>query len=240
MKPTFRLNQATVAAYRKAFRDLAAVIGKNDPESLQKLALLSGRRFLKNVVAITAPASGAADSTAKKRGEQAILNDLLRLAIPVKGTTRGKGRQQLASAEELAELHRRSLVRGGGQTGHRVNPRSRKQLLRISQAEFNRVLKPMQALVGWLAAGLNVSAARLGFKLAAWIARHGTKHGLISVKSTASGIKIRIVQNVPYADNVAGYARKWNFALEKEVKALVNQAKAIVKKRTQKTGLKLK
>ncbi|MEQ1862644.1 MAG: hypothetical protein ABMA13_22215 [Chthoniobacteraceae bacterium] len=240
MKATFTLNKDTVAAYKKAFREMAAVMGKNDPESLQKLALLSGRRVVKNIVDITPPAKGKADASARKRGEQAILNDILRIAIPVTATSAKKAGQTIADGEQLAETYRRSLVRGGGSSGHRVNPRSRKHRLLVRRDEFMAFAKLIHGYVGWLCAGLNAAASKLGFKLPQWITRHGQKYGKIEIKSSPSGIRIRFLQDVPFADAVAGYARKWNWALQKEVKALLNQAKAVVRKRARKTGLKLK
>jgi len=237
-KPNFVLNRATVDAYKKAFRQLARVADKNDPDGIHKLAMLSGRRVVKNLVDITPPSQGQSNSAAKKRGEQAILSDLLLLAIPIRRVPRGKAREQLATAQDLIEVHRRSLVRGSGQTGHRVNPRNRKYKLRIRQSDFNSVLKPMQTLVGWLSAALNVAARRLGLRLSNWVARHGTKYGLIDVRTTAAGIRIRVVQNVPFADDVSGYSRKWEFAFQKETTALLKQATAIAKKKLARSGLK--
>lgn len=236
-RPTFKLNDKTMGEFRAAFRNLAAVTGKTDPDSLQKLALLSARRFVKNVASVTPPASGSLDSTAKKQGEETILSDLFRIALPVQavGSTRA-AKEVLTSAAELLAAHQRAK---DGNTG-RVNPRNRKEKLLVAQTDFNRVVKELQGRVGWLAAGLNAAAAKLGFSLPAWIKRHGEKFGKIEIHQSVDAIKIRITQNVPYEDKVKNSRRHWDFALTKEVNALVNQAKAIVKKRARQAGFKFK
>ena len=141
----------------------------------------------------------------------------------------------LTSAEDLLGSHERARRGAAG----RVNPRNRKEKLPVSNAVFNRVLSLLQKHVGWLAAGLNAAATKLGFSLPAWIKRHGNKFGSISVKASANGIRIRIIQNVPYADDVKGYTRRWNFALEKEYKAIYAQAKIIWDKQEAKIRAKL-
>jgi hypothetical protein len=227
--PTFRLNPEFTKRWQAAIHELAAVAKKESPENIHKLVTLSARRFVKNVANITPPATGLADSSAKKRGEAAILVDLLKLAIPatVAGSARA-AREALTTAEELMAAHERARRGAAG----RVNPRNRKEKLFVSQSTFNRVLTALQARVGWLAAGLNAAAERLGFHLPAWIRRHGQRFGAIEVAATASSIRVRVVQNVPYADDVRGYARRWDFALLKEIHALEAQVKAIHQRAT--------
>lgn len=224
MPSGFKLDPNALAKWRVALADLAALTKKNNPEGIQNLAMLSGRRFVKNVASVTPPASGSLAGTAKKKGEDAILGDLLKIALPAQaiGSRRG-AREVLASATELLEAHARARIRSSG----RVNPRNRKEKLLVALADFNRVLKQLQGLVGWLAAGLNAAASKLGTSLPAWIKRHGNRFGRIAIKLSKAGIRIRIVQNVPFADHVKGYERHWNFALNKEITTLQNQVKAI-------------
>jgi len=230
--PTFRLNPQFTKKWEAAIHELARVANKTSPENVHKLVTLSAWRFVKNVANITPPATGVADSTAKKRGEQAILTDLLKIALPVTiagSAAEGRlARDVLSNAEELLAVHERARRGAEG----RVNPRNRKEKLLVSQTVFNRTLGLLQKRVGWLAAGLNAAADRLGFHLPAWIRRHGQRFGAIEVIATAHSIRIKIVQNVPYADNVRGYARRWDFALLKEIHALESQAKAIHEKAT--------
>lgn len=238
VQATFRLNKSLVAEYRKAFRHLAEVVGKTDPEGLHKLAAQSAIRFVRNVAAITPPAMGELNNAAKQRGEQAVLSDLLKLAIPTVGDhlSARQSKEIFASASDLLALHTRSRSGAHG----RVNPRNRKEKLLMKQAEFQRVVKQLQGKVGFLLAGLNAAAARLGFNLPSWVRKLGARYGSITVEQTVSRIRIRILQNTPYTDNVKDYARHWDFALKKEINALVAMAKKTVENRIKKTGLKHK
>jgi len=220
----FKLNPQAQAKWRAALAELAALTKKDNPEGIHQLAILSARRFVKNVASVTPPAHGSLGGEAKKAGESAILSDLLKLAIPAQALGGGRAsKEAFASAQDLLEAHARARIGSAG----RVNPRNRKEKLLVAVADFNRVLAQVQKNVGWLAAGLNAAASRLGFSLPAWIKRHGEKFGKIMVRANANGILIRITQNVSFVDNVRGYARQWNFALNKETAALIKQVKAI-------------
>src|SRR6188474_140344 len=124
VRPTFRLNPEFQKKWRAAIHELASVARKQSPENLHKLVAQSARRFVKNVADVTPPASGHADSSAKKRGEAAIFGDLLKIAIPVTvaGTSR-QAREVLRTAEELLAVHERAQSGAAG----RVNPRNRKE-----------------------------------------------------------------------------------------------------------------
>lgn len=215
---SFKPNPKAVPNWKAAIQELASVTKKENPQGLQRLALQSAKRFVKNIADVTPPASGKADPSAKKRGENAILGDLLKIAMPTTaaGVSRAKAKEIFASAEELMQAHARAV---GGSSG-RVNPRGRKHKLYVSQTTFNSVFKTLSSRVGWLAAGLNAAAAKLGFGLPAWIKRHGSKFGKISVVATRTGIRIRIIQNVPFADGVKGYKGRWEWAFGKEVRTL--------------------
>ncbi len=153
--------------------------------------------------------------------------------MPVTASRGGKAvRDALATAEDLMAAHDRARSGSAG----RVNPRNRKEKLFVSQTAFNKVLADLQKRVGWLAAGLNAAAARLGVSLPAWIKRHGERFGKIEVQIGAASIRIRITQNVPFTDNVKGYSRQWDFALEKEIHSLRGQIKAIWDKKSKKAA----
>lgn len=209
---TWKANPAFLPALRAAMGEYAVLAKKDHPEGVAALMRQSAQRIVKNIVAITPPASGKADSSAKRAGENAIVSDLLKIAQPVQGISRKQAQGVLASADELMQLHARSKGEGG-----RVNPRGRKQKVQVLSQDFVRVAALLGKRVGWLAAGLNAAAQKLGFRLPAWIARHGTKFGIIEVNFTETRYTIRIGQNVPYADNAKGYARKFDFAFQREV-----------------------
>lgn len=238
MRATLKPNPRAAGEWRAALKQLASVAGKEDPEGIQKLALQSARRWIRNVADITPPATGSADAEAKARGEQAILDDLLKIAAPVTlaGASRRKAAAVVTSAQDLLTTYQAAR---DPRTG-RVNPRNRKQLLYVPQAEFNRVLKRAQGRIGWLAAALNAAATRLGVSLPGWIKRHGAAYGSIEIRATAHGIRIAVDNHVKFVANVSDYARRCRFALAKEVRSLAAQARNIIQRRAKKAGFKLK
>lgn len=225
----FRPNPKALPAFRAALSEYAALTKKDTPDGIAALMRQSAKRIVKNIVDITPPASGKADGAAKKAGENAIVGDLLKLAQPVEGITRRQAKDVLASADDLMQLHARSLASNG-----RVNPRSRREKLQVLSQDFTRVAALLGKRVGWLAAGLNAAAGKLGFKLPAWIARHGQKFGIIEINFTETRFHIKIGQNVPYADNVNGYARKFDFAFQREVQSLQRMIKVVADKAARK------
>lgn len=222
---SWKPNPQVLPAFAAALGEYAALTKKDNPDGIASLMRQSAKRIVKNIVDITPPASGKADAAAKKRGENAIVGDLLKIAQPVEGLTRRQAAGVLASAQDLIALHARALNEKG-----RVNPRNRKDKLQVLSADFVKVAALLGKRVGWLAAGLNAAAGKLGFKLPAWIARHGTKFGIIEIQFTESRMRIAIGQNVPYADNIGGYARKFDFAFSREVGTLQRMIKAVAAK----------
>lgn len=232
----FRVNPALQREWQAAMGEMLSIAKASDPESVHKLITYSARRFVKNIAEVTPPGhQGVTGTAAKKAGQQTILGDLLKLAIPTTHTgSRRQAAEVLASAEKLMTAHAAAFV------GGRKRGRSRAEKLFVSQATFNRVLAVLQARVGWLAAGMNAAAARLGIRLPGWIARHGAKYGSIEVHPNKYGLRVRIIQNVPFADDVQGYPRRWNAALNKEISALQNQVTAIWAKKTARAKARLK
>lgn len=225
--PGFKLDRFSQNQWRLAIQELSVVMKKNNPEGVQNLVKLSARRFVKRIADLTPPAQGKADSSAKKRGESAILADLLKIAIPTVAVGPSRAaKETLANATSLLAAHARARKASRG----RVNPRNRKEHLFVSQTIFNQTLRLLQHRVGWLAAGLNAAAEKLGARLPAWIKRHGQKYGAISVSTSKHGIRIRIVQNVPFADDVKLYPARWNDALYTEYRSIEIQAKIILEK----------
>ncbi len=61
--------------------------------------------------------------------------------------------------------------------------------------------------VGELAAGWNAGAQKLGVKLPAWVARHGTKRSAAAVINTFTRFRIILTSVVKYVTNVGSYDR---------------------------------
>lgn len=229
----FRPNPKVLPAFRDALAEYAKLTKKDNPDGVATLMRQSAKRIIKNIVDITPPARGKADGAAKKTGENSILGDLLKLAQPVQGLTRKQAKDVLASAEDLMKLHAQSRDAAG-----RIKRGGPK--LEMLHADVVRVAALLGKRVGWLAAGLNAAAGKLGFKLPAWIARHGNAFGIIEINFTETRFHIKIGQNVPYADNVKGYTRKFDFAFQREVKSLQGMIKAVAEKAARKARARLK
>ena len=222
---------------------------KNNPDGIPKLMEKAARAFVRAIADVTPPAQvrapdpnikddkGAtgADSTAKKRGENAIVSDLLKLAQPVDGITRTQARGILATAEDLLQAHKRAVNNVG-----RVNPRGRKQKIQVLSADFIKVSALLGKRVGFLAAGLNAAAQKLGFKLPAWISRHGDNFGSIQIQFTATRFYIAVGQKVPYARNVKGYERAFNYAINAVTKSLLREIKGRAERLAKRASARLK
>ena len=223
LSPKFKPSAQARKEFQAILARQQAAISPRNAEGMAKIMRDSGARFVRNVADVTPPARGKADVSAKKAGENAIVADLLKLAVPMQGV-RGKAvRDTLDSAQALLTLHASALVKG------KVKAQGTAKLW-VSQQSFDKVAKQLMARVGWLAAGLNVAAEKLGRPLPAWIRRHGSKFGKIQVTVSTSGIRITVTQNVPYADGAVGYQRRWAFALSKELRTLKQQAGLVFKK----------
>jgi hypothetical protein len=220
---SWKPNAAFLPAFRAALGEYAAVAKKDNPEGIAAVMKQSAARIVKNIVDITPPASGKADASAKKRGEGAIVADLLRIAQPVQadGITRAQRRELFTSADELLAMHAKAaktLGRVSRHGGRRVE---------VDMRDFTRVAAILGKRVGWLAAGLNAAASQLGVRLPGWVTRHGNKYGIIKVEFSESRFRIAIGNNVPYADVAKDYARKFDFAFRREVGTLQRMIKAI-------------
>lgn len=231
---SWKPNPNFLRAYKAALGDLASITKKTTPDGIATAMRKSGARIVRNIIDITPPASGKADSAARKRGEGAIVADLLKLAQPVQGVTRRQARELFISAEQLLAKHAAAAKQRG-----RI-ARSGGRRIEVDARDFVRVAAILGKRVGWLAAAMNKAAEKLGVSVPAWIKRHGTKYGIAEVIFTDKSFTIRLGQNVPYADNVSGYSRKFDFAFQREVTTLQNMVKAIAAKTTARARARLK
>jgi hypothetical protein len=229
----FRPNPKALPAFRDALAEYAKLTKKDNPDGVAALMRQSAKRIIKNIVDITPPARGKADGAAKKAGENSIFGDLLKIAQPVQGLTRKQAAGVLANADDLLKYHAQNLAANG-------RPNRGVKKIEVLHGDLMRVAALLGKRVGWLAAGLNAAAEKLGFKLPAWIARHGNAFGIIEINFTETRFHIKIGQNVPYADNVKGYARKFDFAFQREVKSLQGMIKAVAEKAARKARAKFK
>jgi hypothetical protein len=219
--------------FLEASRRLALLAGKRTPMEVMTLHM---RQFVSNVLAITPPAQGEL-SGARKRGEATILADLLTIAQPVTvaGSMKDAKRRglMLMTTEELLALH---AAQRNPQTG-RVR-REQREARFVSQSDFNEVLRGLVELVGILAAGWNPACAKLGVSVPAWIKRHGTRYGSVELVSTATTLRISMVNDVPFADAVTGLQRRVTFALRQTANELEKGYAAALARAARQSGFR--
>ena len=212
----------------KAIKDLRPHVQKSRAELVEDAA----KGFVKRVVAITPPASkGVSGSKAKQQGDQAIKSDLARIMV---AAARKRDRDMRAATASPEELHRRFRDKRTG----RINPRALKQPYRVGKSELLALQRRLLKEVGWLAAGWNAAAKRLGVRLPAWVARHGSGRGSIGVMDSGGRFRITIANEVGFVGNVKGFTRRIQSAINLQANAMKRKAEHLLKKGVRKAGWK--
>jgi len=197
-------------------------------KSRRELAEEAARGFVKEVVAITPPASkGKRGSGAKKAGEGAIIADLARVMVAAarrKGVTLG----------DPAEIHKRLR---DSHTG-RINPRNLKSPYPVDASALRALKRQLLARVGELAAGWNAGAQKLGVKLPAWVARHGSKRSSAAVINTFRVFRIILTNAVKYVANVESYDRRIQSAINIQGKKMQRRAEFLLTRALRQAGWK--
>lgn len=212
----------------KAIKDLRPHVRKTRAELVEDAA----KGFVKKVVAITPPASkGVSGSKAKQQGDQAIKSDLARIMVAAARKADRDTRKATALPEDLYKRFRDK------RTG-RVNPGALKRPYRVGKSELLALQRRLLKEVGWLAAGWNEAAKKLGVRLPAWVARHGSGRGSIGITSGGSRFRITIANEVGFVGNVKGFSRRIQSAINLQANAMKRQADHLLKKGIRKAGWK--
>lgn len=233
MQANFKLNKAK---FTRAVKMLAAL--PKSKEARKVMTMATGQ-VVRKVVSITPPSKGETNKESQTRGEATILGDISKLAVPtvVDGATKKQMREVLIGMDQLLAVYKASRKNSSG----RVNPRSRKEKLHVSQSDFNKLLRMQQKLVGHLAAGWNAAAEQLGIRLPAWIRRHGTRYGAIKITATATGIRVYLANKVGFVDNIPDLRRRLQWALDTVATNIIDkQIPAIVNRLGRKAGFRVK
>ena len=107
----------------------------------------------------------------------------------------------------------------------------------VRLADFNDFLKEMKGRVGILASGWNRAAAELGVRgVPAWITRHGTSYGGVSIRLGASEMSIEITNGTRFAGNVRGLERRIQRAVDSQAQAMERRVAAGVAAAARKAG----
>ncbi|HSV73463.1 MAG TPA: hypothetical protein VLH79_06865 [Chthonomonadales bacterium] len=182
-------------------------------QSIEKILRTSAKMTISNprqgsgLLQITPPSGGGMFGTmGKRQGEAAIDRDLAAVFIPVQ-----LKHQRRERWPNVAEIHS-ARFRSGSRFGKKLT-RGRAQAYYVDVVKLRALRRQLFARVGKLAAGWVPAARALGAAVPAWIARHGTARGTISMRFSAPRYSIEMVclaaanspheemqfKNVPYA-----------------------------------------
>jgi hypothetical protein len=92
----------------------------------------------------------------------------------------------------------------------------------VSKVKMRRIYRAEIRKVGWLAGGWNVAAMELGAgpKVPAFVRRHGTAPGQVQIDFQPHRLRIVLMNQVKYADNVGGLQKRVEFARAKRIDAM--------------------
>lgn len=173
----------------------------------QAILLDQARTFVRDVVTITPPNQDF--KIQKGRGISAVRGDIAKVMKSTRKTTK----------VNPAEVHKK-FRKERGRIRANLNNKGRDRRYRVNAAVLRDYVKKQIDKVGFLAAGWNAAAAKLGTRLPAWITKHGAKFGTVIVSLSQSGMRISISNEVPYAGNISGLQRRVQAALDRRAEKM--------------------
>ena len=120
----------------------------------------------------------------------------------------------------------------------RINPRNLKAPYPVDASALRALKRQLLARVGELAAGWNAGADKLGVKLPAWVARHGSKRSAAAVINTYTRIRIILTNAVKYVTNVESYDRRIQSAINIQGKKMQRRAEFLLTRALRQAGWK--
>jgi len=248
---------------QSAFRKFLLYSKRTHPE----LAKEVGRNFVRRAIAITPPSQGSANTESRRRGENAINADLARVFTGKprhelellkelfgdrhvrRALTTKDGRQWLVDYDILemsfgamAPFHAGKRLASGrvsraGAKARDIGRWKSDDRMWVPEDNLKRYRRQLYRRVGILAAGWNAAAEKLGARPPAWIRRHGNSRGTITI-SLSRGVKIVIVNAVPFAGSVRGLRGRVQKALDWQARALERRVEYFTKKGARAAGFK--
>ncbi len=120
----------------------------------------------------------------------------------------------------------------------RINPRNLKSPYPVDASALRALKRDLLARVGELAAGWNAGAERLGVKLPAWVARHGSKRSSAAVINTFRVFRIILTNAVKYVTNVESYDRRIQADINIQGKKMQRRADFLLTRALRQAGWK--
>lgn len=107
----------------------------------------------------------------------------------------------------------------------------------VEHGEFDWFANRVKKRVGLLAGGFNASAEKLGYRMPAWIRRHGTGRGDVIVELTGTVLRIVMTNDVKFTGTVKGLRRAMQTALDQQITAMNRRLDYFIRKNKRASGL---
>jgi hypothetical protein len=199
--------------FEKALKEFQRTSKKNG----QRVLMDQAKLFVRDVVSVTPPNK---DATMRMGvGTARVRSQIYQV---MRGTSR-------ASEENPRAIHKQYRRRNGNVGTNLKEPTDKRH--RVQRDLLKAYIERKTAMVGFLAAGWNAAARKLGARMPAWIARHGTRFGSVVMTLGVHGIGIKIANAVPYVGNVGGMRRRVQWALYNRANQMTKQLKDYAVKR---------
>jgi hypothetical protein len=118
----------------------------------------------------------------------------------------------------------------------RINPRNLKRPYLVNAAALRAFKRELLKRVGELAAGWDAGAQKLGVKLPAWVARHGSKRSSAAVIKTFRAFRIILTNAVKYVTSVDTYDRRIQSAINIQGKKMMRRADFLLTRALRRAG----
>jgi hypothetical protein len=120
----------------------------------------------------------------------------------------------------------------------RINPRNLQHLYAVDASALRALKRDLLKRVGELAAGWNAGAQKLGVKLPAWVAHHGSERSAAAVINTFTRFRIILTNAVKYVTNVESYDRRIQSAINIQGRKMQRRAEFLLTRALRKAGWK--
>lgn len=209
----------------RAFESALRKFARDSKKSADQVLKDEARRFVREVALVTPPNQGG--KMQKSRGTSAVRGDIKKIMAPTRRKTK----------VDPWEVHRKFR----NQRGRIGREFEKKRKYHINTAALREFVRKKTERVGFLAAGWNSAAQRLGTRLPNWITKHGSKNGSIRVVLNAMNMTISVVNSVPFIGNVADLRRRVQHALNVREGKLRRQTEDYaIKKAARRAGFKVR
>ena len=158
---------------------------------------------------------------------------------------------RVMSREQMRAFHKgkknsKGRVRGGGEggqlnfdhaeslkTGMNKTQLANLEFAIVSPADFKAYAAEVKTHVGWLGHGWSAAASKLKVKMPAFMDRFDGQGGSISIALGPDKFSIKATNTVGYADDVRGYQRRIQAAVDRQASAFAKRTAFFLDKRGQ-------